>query len=441
MLLLFLPQLLSLPLCKELFIGALQNKTHCSISIDHLRLSWLGPQKMDLVNMEREDFQGTIDTLSIGAPLWAVPGLFQLKNLKQIHGDLKLEGGTFQFGPDAKIEEIKISMKVIEGTAHLIASGNGLSLEGTISSFKDLSLRAVLSSFPTLPIARFFSLRHWGKEDTLKEVLGPWINLEASSSIQYGKGFMDLSLHSENVTCLLLGDLNEEFLTLRRPLTATFKLTPELSLWVLRQFNPLFLTGIQSKNPIQLRIEPLNFTLPISSFSLRDLDIGQGTLAMGQVRVRNGPLLVSLISLLKMDWLSQSPEMNIWFAPMSFQLKDGVLYTGRMDTLLADSLHICTWGNINVIDQDLDLFLGLTSELLENSFGIENLPSDYVLKIPITGSTRHPKIGKEAAALKIAALKTMQTTPLKRTAPGKLLQMFTPNEKGVPPARRPFPWD
>jgi hypothetical protein len=437
---LFLPRILSLPLFKGLFLSQIRAKTHTEVSAAQIQLSWLGPQKIEQLQMHAEEFQGSVEHLTIGAPLWAVPGLFRFQNLNQIKGELKLEGGTFIFGPDIQVEGVRLSLKSTQGIAHFVASGNTFSLEGTISSPSEFSINGSLSSFPTLPLARYLELRFDIDESSVLEIIGARTDLNGSTAVHEGKGFVDLSLRSSNITCTLLGDFTEELLTLQQPLTATVRLTPRLSELLLRNFSPLFLTGLEAKNPIQLRIEPVQFRCPLSPFSLRTLQIEQGTLSMGKIRAKNGASLASLISILKNQRLSRTQEMNVWFSSMPFRLRNGLLSTGRMDALVADSLHICTWGDINLIDEQLHLYLGLTAQVLDASFGIKNLRSDYVMKIPVTGSLKTPKIATESAAVKIAALKASQTA-LKDTFPGKLLEMLLPNEEGVPPPHRPFPWE
>jgi hypothetical protein len=163
-------------------------------------------------------------------------------------------------------------------------------------------------------------------------------------------------------------------------------------------------------------------------------------LNMGQVLCKNGSSLTSILTILKQKPLSYGQEMNIWFTPMHFSLRHGLFHTRRMDALVADSIHICTWGNVNLINEQLHLSLGLTASALKKAFHITNLPRDFVLEIPITGSIKEPIISTEGASAKIAALKASETI-FKGSLPGRILKSFVPTEHNVPPAHHPLPWE
>ena len=166
---------------------------------------------------------------------------------------------------------------------------------------------------------------------------------------------------------------------------------------------------------------------------------------MGQVRARTGKSLRSLLTLLKSQKIGK--EVNIWFSPVSFKVENGLMETGRMDALLADAIHICTWGNIDLLHDRIEMFLGLPADTLANSFGIKNLSRNYVLKIPIQGSTKDPDIATGPATAKIAAMVAAQQIPKVGGTGGKvfggLLNVLTraKEDEDVPPPNRPFPWE
>ena len=445
LLLVFLPQLFSTDLGNRFFFHLAQSKTGVFVSSGQGRFSWFGPQQFQNLALRNEEFQGTIQYAEIGASFW---NFSNLKKLNKNHGTLKLEGGSFQFSQNIKVENAEISGKfhlksfdfIASGTSQQNAQEGSFSLEGQFFSSSKFSLHAALHSFPTFPFDYFFSKRKWIEENVLTQTLGTWINLDGSASLDSSSGAITATLDSPNVACSLTGALDEDMFTLRKPLIATIQLTPELSQWLLRKMNPLFLTGIKANKPVRLRIETDDFSCPLAKTSLKTITIGQGTLFMDQVRCKNGSSLASVISILKNAPLSQTQEMNLCFSPLPFSLEDGILYTGRMDTLVADSIHICTWGNINLIDDQLALFLGLTGSALRKAFGIKGLRDDFVLKIPITGTTKNPKISTEGATAKITALKASETI-FKDSLPGKLIKTFLPGDPDVPPARHPFPWE
>ena len=137
--------------------------------------------------------------------------------------------------------------------------------------------------------------------------------------------------------------------------------------------------------------------------------------------------------------------MEAWFTPVSFQLQNGRLETGRLDALLSRSVHICSWGSVNLLTEKLHMYLGLPADTLQGSFGITGLPSDYVLKIPLRGTLSHPELSTSSAAAQIASMAATQNIPLPKV--GKMFEKITKtvstvkNDKDVPPAKRPFPWE
>jgi hypothetical protein len=199
------------------------------------------------------------------------------------------------------------------------------------------------------------------------------------------------------------------------------------------------MAGFEVQNPITLRIEPQGFSLPIP-YSLEKLKIGHATLNLGKIKVPSNEALATLVSLLKATRISK--EMNIWAAPVSFSLNHSKLELGRLDALLADSIHICTWGSINLLTNHLEMNLGLPADTLESSFGIKNLPANYVMKIPVQGTLQNPEIVKGPAAAKIAALVAAGQIPKKGFLGGIAELISKPKqEKDIPPPARPFPWE
>src|SRR5690606_34549150 len=127
------------------------------------------------------------------------------------------------------------------------------------------------------------------------------------------------------------------------------------------------------------------------------------------------------IGMLKSNPLSSTKEMEVWFTPLFFKLENGILETGRMDALAAGSVHFCSWGNINLVKDRIDMILGLTADTLKRVFGLKQISKSYVLKIPITGSIHDPKLAASAGAAKIAALIAAQRAP---KGAGGLLNIF-----------------
>ncbi len=456
LLLFFFPQIASTAFGKRIFLQAVQSKTHVEVTAKELSLSWLGPQTFSDLVFEGHELKGTLQEMRIGVRLWSLLPLFELKNFNSINGDVKIVNGAFQFDspqfPPVQLDSIQGVVRLHDGGADFTADGqasqNGkigtFSLQGQISNIKqnipEFSIHGEWISFPTLPFARIISAHNLIDENSFIQILGTSIDLQGSASYSNDQGRFDLTLHAPNIDGNIQGSIVNRDLTLRHPLTATIHLTPALSQWILRDMNPLFVTGIEAKSPIQLRIEPSRFRCPLASFQLENLQIGQGSLDIGQLRCSNGGSLASLISLLKNKNLSAAREMDIWFSPLFFSLQDGVLKTSRIDFLIDQSIHICTWGNIDYLHDRLDMYVGLPARTLQQSFSIEKLPAEYVMKIPLTGSMKKPKLATHPAAAKIAALLAGQKTSHDWLSSG-ILGLFGEIDTSVPPPNRPFPWE
>jgi hypothetical protein len=413
----FLPKIASTSLGKPIFVKAIEKKSQSQVEIDSLDLSWFGPQKFRNLKWSHEALSGSIEELDIIAPFWSFSGPFQLKN-----GSISYKGG--------KIEKIEGQIKGNDFALHGITLQGHLSLQGKIESKLQFNLKIDVKRFP---VAVF--------DPQFAQLLGPAVDLLGTISMDQGKGTVDLLINSANLNTHLKGVLTEHALTLKEALIVNMRLTPEVSRLLLKDANPLFLTGIAAQNPIVLRIEPNGFYFPLP-YSLEKLVIGEATLNLGRVKCQNGESLATIISILNADRLSNASEMNTWFTPVSLKIKRGQLEAGRMDALIADSLHVCTWGKIDLLKDQIDMSLGIPSDTLEQTFKLKNLPENYVLTIAVRGTTKDPEIIKGPAIAKIAALIAANQIPKDGVFGGLVDLISKPKEeKGVPAAKRPFPWE
>ncbi|MBX7065751.1 MAG: hypothetical protein K1X28_00830 [Parachlamydiales bacterium] len=410
LILIFIPQIASTAIGKPLFVRALAKKSQADVQVDSLKLSWFGPQVFQGVSFQRDAVSGSFQELIIEAPFWKFSGAFQLKK-----GEISYQGG--------KVEQVEGQIVGNDFTLTGITLQGHISLKGQVYSKLHFHVQIDIKQFPLIVI-----------DQKLDALLGPTLDLFGTISMDEGKGNIDLSATAANGQTHLKGILTEQGMTLSAPLDASIRLTPEMSALLLKDANPLFVTGVSSANPVRLHIEPDGFFFPLP-FSLVNLKVGNATLDLGKVRCQNGESLQTIVALLKADLLTRAPEMNAWFTPVSFQISGGVLKAGRMDALLADSIHICTWGKIDLVKDKLDMILGLPADALEKAFGIKDLPKNYVLKIPVKGTTKKPEIDKTAAAAKIAGLIAIPKT-------GIFEGLFSKKEeKDIPKPIRPFPWE
>lgn len=436
------PYFSSRPPFKSLFLNLVGAKLKGKVEVEKMELSWLGPQRFINVRLTSVDLDGTIETLSSKVPFWS---------LSSMDKSLNLVGGAFQIhaqgAPTASVERVqaKISGPMIHATG-ITREGDQtgeLTIEGKAAnpSVKnpDIDLTLHATRMPTLFVDRLLDAKGF-----LAAALGATFDCVAKAMIHDNKGVLDLNLRAESTEAIVNAAFDDESFTLRKPLSISFQLNPILSEKILKDVNPLFLTGVQSKTPVLLQISNQNFFFP-RPFSLAKLRIDQGLLDMGQVRIQNGPSLASLVKLLKSSSLSNSKQMNAWFTPLAFSLKQGQLQTGRMDFLLANSIHLCTWGNVDLQNDQLYMTLGIPSDTLTSAFGLKNIPINYIMAIPIQGSTGEPELVTGPATAKIAALLASQNIPKKAGPFGGLVSLFAPavldDSADAPPPKRPFPWE
>jgi len=426
--LIFFPQIASVGFGKKIVVKSLERQFHGTLQIDSLSLSWLGPQKIRGLKFSRQDLQGSLKELETPAPLWSISS--------QFNGPFFIHEGSIAFGSN-RIEQINGQILdhdfTLSGITRQANQTGSISAQGKVFSKNqfDVTLNAI--HFPTAVLDSFLEMK-----GSAIDLLGASFNLDGTIA---NPGKVDLNLISDNGKANLKGKLESNTLTLTDPLNASFLLTEGVSKKWMQDANPLFVTSISSKSPILLRVSPQGFVCSFFPFSLEKLTIGQAVLDLGQTKCRIGKSIASILSLLNAP--TSSREINAWFTPLAFKLQGGWLRAGRMDVLLADSIHICTWGDIDLLKSQLHMFLGLPADTLRRAFGIKNLSETFVLKVPISGTTQDPEIEKGAAAAKIAAMVAGQNIPKKGEVFGGLVNQFIQiqEEKGVPPPNRPFPWE
>lgn len=404
--LIFFPQIASTPIGKSFFIKRFEQKSGLEVEVGSLKFSWFGPQIFRDIKFRRDSgAQGSFEELHILAPFWSFSGPFLLENGQISYGDRKIENIAGQ------IEGNDFSLTGTLPQGHIL-------LKGQIYSKIDFHIQVDIEKLPSAVI-----------DPRLSGLLGPTLNLIGLVAMDQGKGSIDLKVTSSNLQTEIKGDLSEKGMRLQEPLFAKIQLVPNS-----------FFKRLSTEGPATLRIDPKDFFFPLP-YSLTSLKLGKATLDLGKARYKNDQTMAALFTLLKMPSFSDMSQMNIWFAPVSFQINQGILKVGRLDALLADSFHICTWGNIDLIRDKLDMTLGLPASTLKKAFGIKNLPENYVLKIEVRGKVQSPEINKTSFGVKIGALLAAEQIP-KKGIFGGLADIFSKSQDSdVPAPNRPFPWE
>lgn len=239
---------------------------------------------------------------------------------------------------------------------------------------------------------------------------------------------------------------------LNDPIYAQLKITPEMSRLVLKEVNPLNLSYIYSKDPVTLEIPADGFYFPLYPQNLGKIAIPNATIELGKISCRNEGNINIALGLLKTKQFEKNNELNLWFAPIDLSIQKGFVNIDRTEILLADTFDICIWGKINLVQDYVDMVLGLTAQTLSKAFSIKNLPEKYVLTIPMKGPADNVQINTGKATAKVALLLAWQQKDLAGALGGspagaivgelmKKMATLPDSNAKVPPAKHPFPWE
>jgi hypothetical protein len=334
----------------------------------------------------------------------------------------------------------------LKGTIDHLFDENGQMHWDALSS--DISLQ--VKSFPSRLLDLLARLK--GRTDyPFTKVFGNMIQASLQTTLKNLSGPVSLNVNSPNMRFSLKAAASSGALLLEEPIYAQMKITKKMSTLFLKEVNPLGLTYFYSENPVTIEIPDKGFYLPLNPFNLSLLTIPQARIELGKVACRNEGNIHIALGLLKTKQFEKNREMLLWFAPMDLHISKGVAEMERTEILLAEVFDIALWGKVLLLENYVDMVLGLTAPTLSKAFGIKNLSEDYVLTIPMKGPTDNVQINSTKATAKIALLLAAQQKVLQESlgkSPGGALlggllqHMATlPDNGKVPPAKHPFPWE
>lgn len=451
-----IPSFLSTELGKKIIIYIMNKKGYKNFSASNISLSWLGPQKI-------EELSANSDKMDLSANFFEtdLPFLSFIKLNEDSFLSLKATTLVKNVSINFNYPNFpKVSISNTSGSINSLGKNNPLSIslsgqtilnnqEGFFDISSSINKNSIfgnveLLNFPTITIDELFSHFFKKKQGMLTEILGPITNLKSSFKIEDSTGPVDLLISSTHIQTHILANYQKNDFTLNSDLKASITLTETLSNYLLKDLNPLLINRIQGLNPIKITLFSEGFYLPINPFSLEKLTIKNAVIDIGKTKTTNGENIATLIGIMKYHSLSNVKEMTIWCTPFYISIENKILYASRMDALLADAIHICTWGFINLETEKVLMTLGLTSSALDKAFGIKNLPKNYVMQIPMKGKAGKIKIDKKTAATKIAALLAIEKVEGKNLFGqilGSSLKHLSDDQKNVPSPSFPIPWE
>lgn len=395
-----MPYLFAIQPLKSIITKRVEKRIGGNVAIDRVRFSWKGPQKLEGVHISTAQINGVIEEVSSTVPFWQV-GSF---------GD--------------RIEQISGS-----GTTLTDGGKGNFSIDATRLPSNEISVTFSAAQMPTQAILTLLKV-----SQKLYPLIGPNFNAKGTALLQDNAGRLDLDLSSSKMQGSIKAKATPEAITLCAPFTLTFYLTPELTQGLTKGS-----LSVMSKTPTYLRIDPKGFFFPRSG-ALDKIRIEKGSLDLGRSILEHANLSL-LANLLRADSLTAS-QIDMWLTNTDFSLKKGVLTLGRIDALLADSIHLCAWGTANLTKEQLDMIFGIPADTLTKSLRLKNIPSTYVLQIPVTGPFATPNIDVSTATAKIAMLVAGNQAQKQGGVLGGVATILgKASEEKSPPPKRPFPWE
>lgn len=268
--------------------------------------------------------------------------------------------------------------------------------------------------------------------------LGDLVNASFDVELIKENGKLDFDVDATNCRANLSGTVANGILHLNHPLRAAMTISPKM--------NEILASGAKvvvssMKHPITLVVSEKGFTVPIKDLSLRSANVSYGVIDFGQIVCRNTGSASDVSGIFKME--GNQNLISLWFAPMEFNIHNGLMYVDRTEILFNRAYQVALWGDINFRRRFVDMTLGLTAQSLRAALGIRDLSPEYVLQVPVNGPFGNVRIDKGAATSKIALL-----IARKQVAPqaGVWGQVFgaigglADDQSGVPPPKPPFPW-
>lgn len=340
--------------------------------------------------------------------------------------------------------ELRINLDGSTLSQHSLFSLN-ISLDNLISPSNEFDLLQATSlidfkaqQVPTYIIKSLLLLDNL-HERQLKAVLGDTINAQLKSTFKGLNGTVIGSLYGQQGKASLNGQLQNGTFTLNEPFIWSIRLSPEFSSAILQEHVPLLGTAFAADQPLQLKIAPEGFSIPLLPFDIQQISIPQGTFQMNKIQFRNEGELNALLNILKP---LNAATFEIWFTPLYFSIKEGLVYFERMDFLVANTYTLAAWGKWNLLDEKMDFVLGISGRSLKYAFNLPGIPNNYLLQLPVKGRKGKIKVDTKKMNTRIAAIIAQAQGGVHGKIIGGFLEIAADLKEAKPPAptTQPFPW-
>jgi hypothetical protein len=237
--------------------------------------------------------------------------------------------------------------------------------------------------------------------DKIEVLFGKLLNADIHLRLKALDGLIRANVMGHDGSFHLDSQVQDGFLFLNQPFQAKFMVTPRLGESILQDIFP-FLSGVVSSDqPILIAIAHEGFVFPLMQLDLSKIEIPQATLSLGHVKFDNSGELANVLSLLTPQ---NSDLISVWFTPLYLSMNEGVFKLERVDMLISHQFPIATWGKVDFISDKIKMKIGLSGYALKHAFKVKDLDNDYMVQIPLIGTTNSATIDKVNATTKIGAL-------------------------------------
>ncbi|GEM_PF-2553862 len=177
------------------------------------------------------------------------------------------------------------------------------------------------------------------------------------------------------------------------------KITDSMADQFLSRVSPLFKGGVVSAGSVGLTLRKTTVPLAPPILTAASLD---GEMALNGVRMSASGFLKELASAVK---LGQTELLVLPDQKVGFTLRNGVIRQEPLTMILA-GYQIKLSGSVGLVDMRLDMLaeVPVTREMLGGRADLYAMVKDQTIKVPISGTTSHPTVSREAMANALAPL-------------------------------------
>lgn len=274
----------------------------------------------------------------------------------------------------------------------------------------------------------------------LTSAFGQHLSGQVTGQLKDKHGSYACELRTDLAELSCAGNIRANTLTLTQPLKASLQVSPAFGADVLATLNPLLKTAVRAEQPATLQIASEGFSWPLWPFDLQKIAIGRCELNLGRLWLRRQGALTALLALFRNPPLLNEFELQAWTTPIYFSIAKGHFDYQRTDILLGRSLHVATWGGVDLITANVRATLGIPGAAIKALLSSESIDEKAWLLLPIRGTGSDAGIDWKQAALRLTALAVPKES---LGTLGSLIDKAVVglSAKAPPPTTTPFPWE